>query len=199
MTRIPLWLITLIIGFTLGFVISKPHQTSANVRTGYETLSVVVTLHDTIRTVKTVHDVRTSMHLDTICNPDTEYLAKPKDMGYSAYNLTRSSSVLPCKMYRDDKGYSSYGITDSISIDTAHCYTINEHEKDGAYIAATLCSRYFTALPPPDLKGIITYQPPPDTQRTILRTDTLTHTKTNWSITAIAACAGIVAGILVRR
>jgi len=177
MTRIPLWLITLIIGFTLGFVISKPHQTSANVRTGYETLSVVVTLHDTIRTVKTVHDVRTSIRIDTV----------------------RSSSVLPCKMYRDDKGYSSYGITDSISIDTAHCYTINEHEKDGAYIAATLCSRYFTALPPPDLKGIITYQPPPDTQRTILRTDTLTHTKTNWSITAIAACAGVIAGVLVRR
>ena len=66
MTRIPLWLITLIIGFTLGFVISKPHQTSANVRTGYETLSVVVTLHDTIRTVKTVLDVKASSHIDTL-------------------------------------------------------------------------------------------------------------------------------------
>jgi hypothetical protein len=168
MTKIPLWLITLIIGFTLGFVISKPHQTSANVRAGLETLSVVVTLHDTIRTVKTVHDVKTSSHIDTVHVPVTELVEVPD-------------------------------IKDSISIDTAHCYTINEHEKDGAYIEATLCSQYFTTLPPPDLKGIITYQPPPDTQRTILHTDTLTHTKTNWSITAIAACAGIVAGILVRR
>jgi hypothetical protein len=168
MTRIPLWLITLVIGFVLGFIILKPHQTTITARTGAETLSVVVTLHDTLRTFKTVHDVRTSMHLDTIYNPVTELVEVP-DM------------------------------KDSISIDTAHCYTINEHETDGAYIAATLCSRYFTALPPPDLKGIITYQPPPDTQKTIILTDTITHTKTNWTVTAIAACAGVIAGILARR
>jgi hypothetical protein len=99
------------------------------------------------------------------------------------------------QMYRSDREHS----TSSEHFDTSHCYTIDEHEKDGAHIAATLCSRYFTALPPPDLRGKITYVAAPDTQRTILRVDTLTKTKTNWTIAAVAACAGVIAGILLHR
>jgi hypothetical protein len=138
---------------------------------GTETLSVTVTKHDTICAYKTVHDVRTSMLIDTVRTPVTELVEVP--------GVT--------------------GMMDSMHIDTSHCYTIDKKEADGTYIAATLCSRYFTALPPPDLRGTITYAAAPDTQRTILRVDTLSRTKTNWTITAVAACAGVIAGVLARR
>jgi len=89
---------------------------------------------------------------------------------------------------------SDLSVGDSIRVDTSHCYTIDEHEKDGAYIAATLCSRYFTALPPPDLRGSITYKAAPDTQRTIRRVDTLTRTKTNWPLSIAGFTIGIGVG-----
>jgi hypothetical protein len=57
-------------------------------------------------------------------------------------------------------------------IDSSICYSFEEQEKDGAYIAAEICSDSLPVQKPLDLRGSLTYKPAPDSQRIISRIDT---------------------------
>jgi hypothetical protein len=74
--------------------------------------------------------------------------------------------------------------------DTSICYTVNRVEKDSAHIDVAICSDSLPKQKPIDLSFDIKYLPPPKTQTTIFRTDTLTKSKPiykNWQMYVIAA------------
>jgi hypothetical protein len=100
------------------------------------------------------------------------------------------------------KVYEKVPDTTSNAVDSTVCYNFDETEKDGAYIAVNVCSDSLPATKPLDLKANISYQAPPDTGRTIFRTDTVSIDKTmpfykDWKFylaTTLALVGGLFLG-----
>jgi hypothetical protein len=93
-------------------------------------------------------------------------------------------------------------VTTIMQKDTAVCYSIDEKEKDGAYIKADMCSNAFPVNKPPDLKGNIFYISAPETSKTIHLTNTVVQTKLQpifgdwrfWTGCVVMLIAGAYAG-----
>lgn len=93
--------------------------------------------------------------------------------------------------------------TDTIQVeDTSVCYSFEEYEKDGAYIKAEICSDSLPIVKPLDLRGILTYKAPPDTERHIMRIDTVMRTTNlpfykDWKTYGLGLAVAIIAGIVI--
>ena len=61
-----------------------------------------------------------------------------------------------------------------VQSDTSNCFSV-EDRQNGAYIKASFCSQEFPTHKPLDLTGTIEYQPPTDSQRVLVRVDTVSR------------------------
>lgn len=103
---------------------------------------------------------------DTVIIHDTTIMKIP-------YSKFKTVDRVVTRINRDTINNSLITVTD-----TAHCYGIDT-TISGAFIAIEFCSSLFPHKKPIDLSGILTYTPPPDTNKTIFRIDTI-HYKKPW-------------------
>jgi len=141
-------IIALII-FLLGMYCQKKIHHCLVVKVGTETVVGTVVNHLTIK--------------DTIPRQDIKTTIKQLISYQWKHDTLKRDSIV----YVHD--------TPTIMAETQHCYSFRYVAPDQSIIIPNICSREFKVVPPADMTADIQYMPHPDTQRTIYRTDTVSH------------------------
>jgi hypothetical protein len=139
-----------------------------------------------------------TMRVDTVIIHDTIYTIKHRGDITVRLAPVKTAANAP-------KIDSTAPPSETIAIDTPVCYSFSEEYKNGAYVQAEMCSRFFPENRPEDLEGAITYHPGNDTMKLFSRVDTVPKIIfkppkiPTWQAITIGAVLGLAGGYLIAK